>query len=55
MITVDMVGKIYVMMEAHFQAKTTQVEPPKVDIFQKHEYARESAQEYDEEANLLKF
>ncbi|KAF5633754.1 hypothetical protein F25303_9019 [Fusarium sp. NRRL 25303] len=50
-----MVGKIYVMMEAHFEAKTTQVEPLKVDIFQKHEYARGSAQEYDEEAKLLKF
>ncbi|KAF5551318.1 hypothetical protein FMEXI_3436 [Fusarium mexicanum] len=50
-----MVGTIYAMMEAHFQAKTTQIEAPKGDIFKKYNYARQSAQVYDEKNKLLKF
>ncbi|KAF5723944.1 hypothetical protein FMUND_1265 [Fusarium mundagurra] len=53
--TTKMGGTTYAMMEAHFKAKTTQVEPPKEDLFEKHEYARRSAQEYDEGTKVLKF
>ncbi|KAF5579482.1 uncharacterized protein FSUBG_13602 [Fusarium subglutinans] len=50
-----MVGTIYAMMEVHFQAKSTQVEPPKEDIFKTYNYARRSEQVYDEHNKLLKF
>ncbi|KAF5987876.1 hypothetical protein FCOIX_767 [Fusarium coicis] len=50
-----MVGTIYAMMEAHFKPKAMLVEPLKEGIFKKNEYARLSAQEYDEETKLLKF
>ncbi|KAF4499522.1 hypothetical protein FAGAP_4312 [Fusarium agapanthi] len=43
------------MMEAHFQAKTTQIEHPKEDIFKTYNYAWQSAQDYDEQNKLLKF
>ncbi|KAF5248698.1 hypothetical protein FANTH_5768 [Fusarium anthophilum] len=50
-----MVGTIYAMMEVHFQAKATQIEPPKEDIFKTYIYARRSEQVYDEQNKLLKF
>lgn len=53
--TVKMVETLYTMMEVHFKAKMTQVEPPKEDIFKKHKFARRSAQQYDEKTKLLTF
>ncbi|PNP84076.1 hypothetical protein FNYG_02764 [Fusarium nygamai] len=50
-----MVGTLYVMMEANFKEKTTQAEPPKEDIFKKNTYARQSAQEYNQTTELLRF
>ncbi|EXL97704.1 hypothetical protein FOIG_10024 [Fusarium odoratissimum NRRL 54006] len=50
-----MVETLYAMMEVHFKAKMTQVEPPKEDIFKKHKFARRSAQQYDEKTKLLTF
>ncbi|KAH7147559.1 hypothetical protein DER46DRAFT_579999 [Fusarium sp. MPI-SDFR-AT-0072] len=43
------------MMEVHFKAGTTQVEPPKDDILKRHKSARRSAQEYNEKTKLLTF
>ncbi|KAJ0154748.1 putative lactate 2-monooxygenase PB1A11.03 [Fusarium oxysporum f. sp. albedinis] len=50
-----MVETLYAMMEVHFKAKMTQVEPPKEDIFKKHKFARRSAQQYDEKTKLFTF
>ncbi|KAF4951579.1 hypothetical protein FGADI_7354 [Fusarium gaditjirri] len=43
------------MMEVHFKAKTTQAQPPKDNIFEKYNYARQSDQQYNEKTKSLEF